>query len=271
MIETWVRAVVFGTVQGVTEFLPVSSSAHLLILPWLLGWEPGGLTFDVFLHGGSLLALLVYFRRTLVGLGRGILLPSARGGEEHRLLLPLLVGTLPILVLGLLSTVVDIERFRTPEVTAFNLAFFAILLWAADRPGKERTPIWSLTAAQGFLIGVAQALALMPGVSRSGVTITAALVLGLARPEAARFSFLLGIPAIAMATGGKLFELLGAGAGLTLSWNVEFLPGIAAAFVSGLLSIRFLLRLLETRTVVGFVAYRLFLSVVLTVWLLNRS
>jgi len=271
MLDTWVRAVVLGTLQGLTEFLPISSSAHLLILPWLLGWEPGGLTFDIFLHGGTLLALLVYFRGALGALGRAILFPAARRGRWGHLLLPLLAGTLPILVLGLLFIVLDIGRFRTPQISAFNLALFGILLWVADRVGTKKSSIWSLSATQGFLIGVAQALALMPGVSRSGVTITAALLLGLSRPEAARFSFLLGIPAITIATGGNLLELLASGTGLTSFWNIEYLLGILAAFVVGLLSIRFLLRLLETRTVTGFVAYRLLLSAVLMAWLVSQS
>ena len=271
MLDTWVRAIVLGALQGVTEFLPISSSAHLLILPWFFGWEPGGLTFDIFLHGGTLLALLVYFRGPLAALSSAILFPASRPSPWDHLLLPLLTGTLPIIVFGVLFLVLDIGQFRTPQVTAFNLALFGILLWIADRVGTKTGPIWSLSPTQGFLIGVAQALALMPGVSRSGVTITVALLLGLSRPEAARFSFLLGIPAITLATGGKVLGVLANGTGQIPFWNIEYLSGIVAAFVVGLFSIRVLLRLLETRTMTGFVAYRLLLSAVLMAWLWTQS
>ncbi len=266
--ESWIRAVILGALQGFTEFLPVSSSAHLLVLPWLAGWEPGGLTFDLFLHGGTLLALILYFRLPLARFARGVLFPASASEKWDRLLLPLITGTLPILVVGSALTLFDVERLRTPGVTCFNLAFFALLLWRADGSRETQTGLRSLTALQGFWIGLAQALALMPGVSRSGVTITAGLLLGLGRPQAARFAFLLGIPAISMAIGAKFLELSVSPA-LAPPWvSIEYLAGVLAAFLSGLLSIYFLLRFLDNHTVRPFVFYRLALSLVLLGWLL---
>ena len=236
--ESWIRAIILGTLQGLTEFLPISSSAHLLALPWLAGWEPEGLTFDTLLHGGTLIALILYFRKPLVGLIQGFVSPASATGEWGRLGLPLLTGTLPILVAGATLTFLDVERLRTPGLTCFNLAFFGLLLWRADGTQNKRTGLRSLTALQGFWIGLAQALALMPGVSRSGVTMTAALLLGLGRPQA---------------------------------WvSGESVLGVLAALLSGLLSIRFLLRFLENHTVKPFVFYRLVLSLVLLGWLLGQ-
>ncbi len=267
--ESWIRAIILGTLQGFTEFLPVSSSAHLLALPWLLGWVPRGLTFDILLHGGTLLALILYFREPLARLIQGVVSPAAAAGEWDRLLLPLVTGTLPILVAGVALTFLDNERLRTPGLTCFNLTFFGLLLWLADSVKSKQTGLWSLTAQRGFWIGLAQALALMPGVSRSGVAMTAALLLGLGRPEAARFAFLLGIPAISMAIGAKVLELSASPDLLAASLSGENLAGLLAAFLSGLFSIRFLLRFLESHTVKPFVFYRLVLSLVLLGWMLS--
>ncbi len=266
--ESWIRAIILGALQGFTEFLPVSSSAHLLALPWLLGWGPGGITFDILLHGGTLLALVLYFREPLARLVQGVVSPASCGGEWDRLLLPLVTGTVPILVAGIALTVLDIERLRTPGLTCFNLAFFGLLLWLADSVESKQTGLWSLSARQGFWIGLAQALSLMPGVSRSGVTMTAALLLGLGRPEAARFAFLLGIPAIAMAIGARVLELSASPDLLAASLSGENVVGVLAAFLSGLFSIRFLLRFLESHTMKPFVFYRLVLSLLILGWLL---
>ena len=270
MLESWIRALILGTLQGFTEFLPISSSAHLLALPWLLGWEPGGLTFDILLHGGTLLALILYFREPLVRLIQGFVSPASAAAEWGRLLLPLFTGTLPILAAGVALIFLNVERLRTPGPTCFNLAFFGLLLWLADGIENKQTDLRSLTALQGFWIGLAQVLALMPGVSRSGVTMTAALLLGLGRPEAARFAFLLGIPAISMAIGANVLELWASGDLPAAALGGECLVGVLAAFLSGLFSIRFLLRFLETRTMKPFVFYRLALSLVLLVWLLSQ-
>ena len=268
--ESWIRAIILGTVQGFTEFLPISSAAHLLALPWLLGWRPGGLIFDILLHGGTLLALVLYFREPLARLAQGFVSRASATGEWDRLCLPLLTGTLPILVAGAALIFLDVERLRTPALTCFNLAFFGLLLWLADGVRDKQTGLWSLSARQGFWIGLAQALALMPGVSRSGVTMTAALLIGLGRPEAARFAFLLGIPAISMAIGSKVLELSMSRV-LPAGWvSGEYLVGVLAAFLSGLFSIRFLLRFLESHTMKPFVFYRLVLSLVLLVWLLSQ-
>ena len=127
MINEWIRAIILGSIQGITEFLPISSSAHLLILPWLLDWQPSGLTFDVLLHAGSLIALLVYFRDPLLAIGKGIFFSSSRTKDWYRLLQLLILGTIPLVLMGLLLSLISIEQIRNPYVTVFNLIFFGLI------------------------------------------------------------------------------------------------------------------------------------------------
>ncbi len=251
------EALLLGIVQGLTEFLPISSSAHLLVLPQLLEWTPGGLAFDALLHAGTLLALLVYFRRELVRL---LYVPTGGGDPESpRLLLVLAVGTLPIVLAGALGKPLVEHHLRTPGVAIANLVLFGVLLGWADWKGGGSRPAESLRLWEALLIGAAQALALAPGVSRSGVTITAALVLGAGRVEAARFAFLLGIPAIAAATGAA-------------AWEWAHLPdaeatgaavlavGVTSAFGSGFLCIKYFMQFLERGSLLWFAAYRFLLA-----------
>lgn len=252
------HAALLGLIQGATEVLPISSSAHLILLPRLLGWQPSGLTFDVALHFGTLLALFAYFRRDLAPLVRDGLTGFFQEDRPGMLRLPwlLVAGTLPAVAAALLFEQ-QIERiFRdTPLLTALLLMLFGLALGLADRYGRHHRGLQQITLQMAVLIGCFQALALMPGVSRSGITITAALLLGLARFEAARFSFLLSLPIVlgaALKEGLHLFK-----AGVEPGMLAPMLVGVVVAAVSGYASVAFLLRFVQNRTVWPFVWYRL--------------
>ncbi len=264
--EQTLQAILLGILQGLTEFLPVSSSGHLILVPWMLGWQPLGLIFDIMVHIGTLLAVLVYFRREwkqiLVAAFKRL---CGRSRSRNSFLMDaILLGTIPAVVAGgLLKQVIE-EYLRTPTVTASCLGIFGFLLWWADRRGAKNRSLRSLTRKDGILIGLAQALALMPGVSRAGITLSAGLALGLNRSDAARFAFLLSAPIMALAGAAAVYELLSArtaaAAGLADS---ALLLGVSSSFVSGILCIRFFLRFLERRTLLPFVAYRFLLAAVI--------
>ncbi|MEE8349518.1 MAG: undecaprenyl-diphosphate phosphatase [Acidobacteriota bacterium] len=264
--ESW-QAALLGLLQGATEFLPISSSAHLLVLPWLLGWEPLGLTFDVLVHGGTLAALIIYFIKEWKDLSRHFLRifikPST---QQSRLLSALIIGTLPAVLVGWLLEGLIVTYLRTPAVVVVTLSGFALILWWADRRGTQVRELSDVGVWDGVLVGMAQALALIPGVSRSGATISAALLLGISRADAARLSFLLGTPILTAATLRSLYELWQAGSGA----EHPILPmviGVIFSFSSGYLCIRFFLRFLQTRTYRPFVWYRLGLAAFILLWL----
>ncbi len=257
-----VEAVILGILQGLTEFLPISSSAHLLVLPWLLEWQQGGLVFDVILHGGTLLALAAYFRGDLWTMLRR--LATARPEERRdawRLPLALTAGSVPIFVVGAAAKSWIVDTLRTPQIAIFNLAFFGLLLGLADWKSRRRRNADGVSILEGGCIGLAQALALAPGVSRSGITITAAMLLGLSRVEAARFAFLLGIPAIAAATASAVLDWLSSPGSAGVGANALLL-GVISAFVSGFVCIKYFLRFLENGSLLWFAAYRCCLAAV---------
>ena len=266
--ESW-QAALLGILQGVTEFLPISSSGHLLLVPWLLGWAPLGLTFDVLVHGGTLAAVLIYFIKEWKQLSR----QSLRGlvnqsTEQARLLGALVVGTLPAVLVGWRLEGVIVAYLRSPEVVVVTLSGFGLVLWWADQRGSQARELGSLGVREGLLVGMAQALALIPGVSRSGVTISAALLLGVSRADAARFSFLLGTPLLMAATGRSLYGLWQAGSGAQYA-ILPLLIGVIFSFSSGYLCIRYFLRFLQTRTYRPFVVYRLVLAAFILLWLVS--
>jgi undecaprenyl-diphosphatase len=252
---TYLQAVVLGLVQGLTEFLPVSSSGHLLLVPHVFGWIDQGLAFDAMIHLGTLGALVACFRHELVALVQGSL--------SRRLALMLIVATVPAGVAGLLFAGSIERNLRAPLVVAMSTAVWGLVMWGADRraspmPVGGDDPLDGVTWRQALTIGVAQALALVPGTSRSGITISAGLLGGLDRATAARFAFLLGIPITAAAAGLKALQILGAGvdaAGLG-----PMLAGLAAAFASGWFAAWFLVRYLKRRSLLPFVLYRLALA-----------
>jgi undecaprenyl-diphosphatase len=253
---TLLQAIAFGLVQGLGEFLPISSSAHLTLLPWVAGWEDPGLAVDVALHVGTLVALLAYFRRDLLRLGRAFVqsLVERRVGDDTDRKLAWLValGSIPGAAIGFLLERWAEEAFRAPWLIATTMIALGLVLYVADQLAARMRPIASLSVRDAVLIGLAQACAIVPGVSRSGSTITAARALGLDREAAARFSFLLAAPIIAGAGLVKLPKLVKAG-GVTPSLAIA----VAVAAVSGYLAIEVLLRFVRTRSYLPFVVYRL--------------
>lgn len=246
-IEWW-QAAVLGFVQGGTEFLPVSSSAHLVLVPRLFHWPDPGLAFDVALHVGTLLALVIYFRREWMGMVR-------LRSENLKLLTLLLLGTVPGALAGLLLQDLAETSFRSPRLIAFTLAAFGVVLWAVDGLFPSRRRFQDLSFGSALFIGLGQALALVPGVSRSGATMTAARLLGYDRPTAARFSFLLSAPVI---LGAGLLELRRIPGETFL--HPAFLAGVGTAALSSLLAIAFLLSFLQRSSFRVFALYRMMLG-----------
>ena len=280
------EAIVLGLVQGLTEFLPVSSSAHLIIVPWLLGWDEPGLSFDAALHLGTLAAVIFYFWREFLGMARAI--PRAiskpkalvfRRGEiedeqdrSARLLLLIAIATIPGLVFGLLGESAIEDLFHTDKhqhlaLTIITLVMMGVglLLLYAESVATLSRGMDDLEVPDAAAIGLAQAAALVPGVSRSGATITLGLFRGLRREDAARFSFLLGTPIIAGAGAKGFIDVLQSG--LSGQEATAFALGILTSAISGFLAIGFLLRYLQRASTRVFVFYRLGLGVVILVLL----
>lgn len=252
---SYAHAVVLGLVQGLTEFLPVSSSGHLILVPQFFGWHDQGLAVDAALHLGTLAALVAYFRVELIALVTGAL--------SRRLLLVLSLATVPAVIAGFALGAAIETHLRAPLLIAATTAFWAGVMWAADRraaPPVERPgdPLERIGWSQGVAIGCAQAIALIPGTSRSGITITTGLLGGLDRATAARFSFLLGIPVTAGAGLFKTLHLLETG--LPAGQGASLGVAILASFVSGWFAVWFLVRHLKQRSLLPFVLYRFALS-----------
>jgi undecaprenyl-diphosphatase len=253
------QAVVLGVVQGLAEFLPISSSGHLILVPWLLGWPYQSLTFDLALHLGTTLALLGFFWREWLALARavplGLVRAEARKDPAWRLAWLLVVGSLPAGVIGVLFEDVIEQHIRQPALVALMLIAFGLVLWLADRLARRTRGLGDVGLADAVLVGCAQALALVPGVSRSGITLTAGLLRGLDRPAAARFSFLLSAPITFAAAVYKLRVLFRAPP--TGQEALVFVVGTAVAAIVGALAIGFLLRYLQRSSTAVFVWYRL--------------
>jgi undecaprenyl-diphosphatase len=253
------HAAILGTLQGLTEVLPISSSAHLILVPWLFHWPESGLTFDVALHLGTLMALCLYFWRDIIEMAGNFF--SAISGKRldtaaKRLPFYILAGTIPAAVAGktLEGPIEEVFR-RSPALIAALLIAFGLLLALADTIGAKRWRMDRITLNFALVIGLAQCLALVPGVSRSGITITAALFLGFNREAAARFSFLLSLPVVAGAVILQLGHL--AREGIPAADFYPMLIGIATSAFFGYLSVFFLLRLVQRSSLYIFVWYRL--------------
>jgi undecaprenyl-diphosphatase len=267
------QAIVLALVQAFTEFLPVSSTAHLTLFPWLLGWQDPGLAFDVALHAGTLVAVLLYFFKdwlTLALCGVGVKYPAnattEEVGQHKKLFWYMVVGTIPGGILGALFEHKIEEHFRTPYVIAISLIVVALVMWWADSKSPLSRPIEQSNIGDAVTIGTAQALALCPGVSRSGITITVGLFRGFTREAATRFSFLLSTPLIAGAVVShlpKLIKLHKAG-GLDLPLST-LLISILVSGVAGYFVIAFFLRYLQTHTLKLFVFYRLLFGIIVLV------
>ncbi len=273
-MDTILQALVMGIVQGLTEFLPVSSSGHLVVVPFLLGWDDpflNSLAFSVMLHMGTLVALLVYFRQDwfrLVPAGLAALRDRSFKSDPDRRLAGLLVAsTIPAALAGVLFNDLIEEQFRQVGLVALMLVVGGVILFVADRVGRRSRAIADITFPVAIGIGAAQALALVPGISRSGISIAAGRLAGLDREAAARFAFLMATPITA---GAGLFEvkkLLSGEAGVQIEL-APLLIGMVAAALSGLAAIHFMLSYLRTRSLDLFVVYRFVLAaVVIVVWL----
>lgn len=259
------QTIVLALVQGLTEFLPISSSAHLILVPVLTGWQDQGLAFDVAVHVGSLLAVMLYFRRdivtvTMAGLGS---IKTRKVDGDARLAWAIVLGTIPVGLAGLLFADIIATQLRSPLVIATTTIVFGLLLWFADRHGNTGRNEHQLRWIDILVIGLAQAVALIPGTSRSGITMTAGLLMGLDRVGAARFSFLLSIPVIILAGGLETVKLVQAKT--AVDWG-SLVAGTVLAFVAAYSCIHFFLKWLPKIGMLPFVIYRIGLGAILFVW-----
>ncbi len=262
------HAIMLGILQGLTEFLPISSSAHLILVPQLTGWPDQGQAFDLAVHVGTLLAVLLYFRKDVSELvwdgTRSLLLRKTVG--RSRLAWAVVFGTIPTAVAGLLIMDVADTTLRAPEIFCVTTLVFGLLLGFADWTAKQTRTIDEINWKDVVIIGFAQALALIPGTSRSGATITAGLMLGLDRQSASRFSFLLAIPITALASAAKLIEV--AAEPVAVDWGA-FLIGAIASFLTAILAIHYFLKWLNQFGMMPYVIYRVLLAGVIY-WVLVR-
>lgn len=264
------EAFILGLVQGLGEFLPISSSAHLIVTPWLFGFEDPGLAFDLALHWGTLLAVVTYFRNDLYLLAKGFvhsLFPSTRNLQNNiyqKLSWLIIIASVPAAVIGKLLEQAAEKELRSPLIIVVTMVTFGVVLLVVDRIGRKEKNLDKISRFDALLIGCTQALALIPGVSRSGSTMTAGLALGFTRADAARFSFLMSIP-ITFGAG-----LLKAGDFGSAASRGELLVGFLTSAVVGFLAIKYLLRYLARHDYRIFVWYRFaFAAVVLVVYLMR--
>ncbi|MBL4597385.1 MAG: undecaprenyl-diphosphate phosphatase [Rhizobiaceae bacterium] len=261
------QIIVLAIVQGITEFLPISSSGHLILIPAFTDWPDQGIVTDVMVHLGSLLAVIVYFWRDVLNLiGGGLDLLRFKMTDHGKMALFILVATIPAVIFGLyLKSSGMSAQLRSVEIIAWNAIIFGIVLYVADRVGKRVKVMEDMTIAPALIIGLSQALALIPGTSRSGITMSAARFLGFERAEAARFSFLLGIPAIAGAGILTLAEFVETGQ----SVPTDALWAAFLTFFSAIAAIAFLMAMVKRMSFLIFVLYRLALGLVLFALLYN--
>ena len=270
-----IQALIMGLVQGLTEFLPVSSSGHLVLVPWLFGWKDAFIDstlFTVTVHMGTLLALLIYFWRDwakLIPAGLATIRDrSFKGDADRKMAWLIVVATIPAILVGPLFDSTIESLVRAPAAIALTLCIGAAILWLADRWGSKTREMETLTFGGALAIGVAQVLALVPGISRSGVSISAGLFLGLTRQAAARFSFLMATPVVAGAGLWEARKLVTHQAGVNPSAHLALIGFIAAA-VSGMLAIHFMLQFLKRQPLTGFIVYRVVAAVIVFIVILS--
>lgn len=265
----FIQTLILAIVQGITEFLPISSSAHLILTSQFLGWKDQGVTFDLALNVGTLLAVVIYFRKDVGVIIRDTLASVVQRKAVGTSSLGWMIAfaTIPAGLFGLfLMDIVD-RDLREPEVILFTTVFYAILLWLSDKYGKKVKTMESMNLKNAMIIGVAQALALIPGTSRSGITITTALFLGYDFKTASRFSFLMAIPVIFLATAVKITDdAISLG---NLPWG-SFIVGCAVSFITAMLAIHYFLKWLNRWGMTPYVVYRLLLGAVLAAFIFMR-
>ncbi|MFA7252950.1 MAG: undecaprenyl-diphosphate phosphatase [Patescibacteria group bacterium] len=259
------QAIILGTIQGLAEFLPISSSAHLWGVPYLFNWVHGGLKFDTALHMGTVAALLAFFWRDWLGIFRSAFTGKNTTAFSSTLLWQIVLATIPAAIAGVFLEKITESKLQAPLIIAFTMMIFGIVLWLVDKYAKSTNSFKDIGFKQSFLIGLAQALALIPGVSRSGITMVAARSIGLKREDAARFSFLIGTPAT---VGAFLYE----SRKLTSSdLNLEFFTAVLFATVFGFIAIKFLLNYLKKSNFKIFVFYRIIFALfIILIYLLRR-
>ncbi len=260
----WLQVLLLSLVQGITEFLPVSSSAHLILVPVLSDWEDQGLAFDVALHLGSLLAVVVYFRKDLASMTTSwfVSLKTRQPDTDAKLAWAVLLGTIPVGLAGLAFQDTIETVLRSPLYLAVGLILFGVVLAWADLRHRGKRTEYQMTWKDVAIIGCAQALALFPGTSRSGITITAALMVGMNREAASRFSFLLSIPVIILACGLQVISLLEAPE--PVQWGAVAV-GVVLSGISAYLCIHYFLAFIKRIGMMPFVAYRIILGLIL-IW-----
>ena len=261
------EVIVLGLIQGLTEFLPISSTAHLTVIPWLLGWKDPGLTFDIALHVGTLVAILIYFGRdwaqVIVQAFGGRMNGDPALGRNRNLLWYMVAATIPIGVFGLLFNKQAETTWRQPDVIAAMMILVGGILWWAERIGRKQKDLSRLTFADSMAVGLAQVFAIVPGTSRSGITIAAGLFRNLDRAAAARFSFLLSTPAIAAAAAKSFYDLQKHEGGIPPQMRVPMLVGILVSGVTGAIVIHFFIDYLRKGTLNFFVAYRVIFGIII--------
>ena len=264
-----IQSIILGAIQGITEFFPVSSTAHLVLLPWFFSWTDQGLPFNVALHMGSLLAIIYYFWRDWVLIIRefiqSVLNWSFEGRPNGKTGLYLIIATIPGALAGVLFEEYAAGLLRHPLSIAFTLSFFGVVLYFSDRVSKKSKTVGEMNIVDCIVIGLSQAFAIVPGVSRSGITITGAMFRNLNREEAAKFSFLLGAPLIA---GAGVFEARHLDPSAVMS--VPFIAGVLASAIFAFLAIKYLLRFVRRSSYTVFVIYRLALAVLIAFLYLIR-
>ena len=268
------QVIVLAVVQGLTEFLPVSSTAHLYLTSWLLGWRTESLDFDIMLHMGTLLAVLLYFFRDwlqIVGQALGARMDYDRELMRNPGLFWLLViGSIPVGVAGVLFNKLAETQWRTPIVMGIMMIAIALVMWAAESAGRELRDLASVNLPDAVSFGLAQALAIVPGCSRSGITIAAGLFRDLTRESAARFSFLLSTPAIAAAAGKALYDMHKHGGGLHGLLTTQFAVGVAVSALTGCAVIAWFLQYLRHGGLRPFVYYRIIFGIIVLALALIR-
>ncbi len=259
------QVIILALVQGLTEFLPISSTAHLYLTSWLFGWQLEGLDFDIALHLGTLLAVLLYFARDwfqLIAQGFGLRVGGDEELSHNRMLLWLLaVASIPIGIAGVLFKHQAEETWRNPFVIGGMLIVVGVLMYVAENAGRRQRDLSSLGMPDAITVGIAQALAIVPGCSRSGITITAGLFRNMTRESAARFSFLLSTPAIAAAAGSALHGMYKKG-GLHGVLSTDFLLGVAISAITGCIVISWFLHYLRRSGLRPFVYYRIVFGII---------
>jgi undecaprenyl-diphosphatase len=274
-VDLSIQALIMGIVQGLTEFIPVSSSGHLVLVPWLFGWKDPFITsvaFTVILHMGTLVALLAFFWRDWVKLIPAGLATirdrSFKSDPDRKMAFLLVVATIPAVLVGPIFESKLEDLVREPARIALMLCVGAAILWLADRWGSKQRDETSLSFGDSLVIGVAQVIALVPGISRSGISISAGLFMGLNREAAAKFSFLMATPVIAGAGVWEARKFITGEAGPSPEMNVVAI-GFIASLISGFLAIRFMLAFLKRRPLTAFVAYRVAAAILVFVVLLS--